>query len=135
MSGWRLHWLAPALLIPAAAIAEQAVRVLDPGEWRFWLAFLFVQGLAGLGWCASSLALSAGWIDSTGGEVAQLERRLKILQGGAICILASNLAYYGGFYGAGWAEIYCFGAAALAAYGGDKFVSPLFSRLTGKISG
>lgn len=108
------------------------MRALDAGSWRFWAAFVAVQGLAGLGWCASSFPLAAGWIDTTGGPVAHLERRLKVLQGIAIAILAGNLAYYGGFYGAGWAEIYCFGAAALAAYGGDKFLTPLLSRLTGK---
>lgn len=131
---WRLTWTAPALLIPAAACAQQAVHALDPGSWRFWAAFGAVQGLAAIGWCASSLARSAGWIDTSGGPVAQLERRLVILQGVAISVLGSNAAYYGGFYGQGWAEIYCFIAAALAAYGGDKFLSPLLSRLTGKVT-
>lgn len=129
---WRFHWIAPALLIPAAAIAEQAVRALDAGSWRFWFAFGAVLVLGGLGWCASSLALAAGWIDTTGGSVAQFERRLKVLQGVAVSILASILAYFGGFYYFGWPEIACFAAAALAAYGGDKFLTPLLSRITGK---
>lgn len=135
MAEWRVTWMAPALLIPAAALAAQAVHALDAGSWRFWFAFGAVQALAGIGWCASSLARIAGWIDPTGGPVAQFERRLAVLQGVAISVLASNAAYYGGFYGQSWPEIYCFIAAALGAYGGDKFLSPLLQRATAMWAG
>lgn len=132
---WRGAWIAPALLIPVGALAEQAVRELDASSWRFWFAFGAVQGLAGIGWCASSLARFAGWIDPTGGPLAQFERRLVVLQGVAISVLASNAAYYGGFYGQSWPEIYCFIGAALGAYGGDKFLSPLLQRATSMWAG
>lgn len=131
----RIWWWFPALVPLAAAAAEQAVRAADPGAPRFWAALAAVQVLALFGYAASSLPQWAGWIDDTGGAVAVLERRLKIVQGLVIAILAGNLAYFGGFYCFAWPEIPCFGAAAMASYGGDRFLSPLLSRLTGRIQG
>lgn len=122
------------MLMPLAAYAaEQAMRALDPGAPRFWWALVAVQILSLVGYAASSLPQWAGWIDDSGGAVAVLERRLKIVQGLAIAILAGNCAYYGGFHYFGMAEVLCFGAAAVAAYGGDRFLSPLLSRLTGRV--
>ena len=47
-------------------------------------------------------------------------------------LFAANIAYYGGYYYTGAAEIASWLAAGIAAFGGDKFVSPLLSRITGK---
>jgi hypothetical protein len=61
--------------------------------------------------------------------VAIAERRLKILQGLVVALLAGNIAYYGGYYYFTLAEIACFIAAAVAAWGGDKFLTPLLQRV------
>lgn len=126
---WWLCMLPPLV----AYAAEQAMRALDPGAARFWWALVAVQVLALVGYAASSLPQWAGWIDDSGGAVAVLERRLKIVQGLVIALLAGDCAYYGGYHYFGMAEVLCFGAAAVAAYGGDKFLSPLLSRLTGRV--
>lgn len=127
-------WGLPALWAPAAAVlAEAGVRTMNFSSAQFWWTLAAVQLLGCFGYGCSSLPQFAGWIDPTGGAVVQLERRLKIMQGVLIALLAGNLAYYGSWY-YNFAEIVCFGAAALAAYGGDKFLTPLLSRLTGKAS-
>lgn len=124
-------WGLPALWAPAAAVlAEAAMRTLEPGTSRFWWTLGVVQVLGLFGYGCSSIPQLAGWIDPTGDVVVRLERRLKIIQGAMIALLAGNLAYYGGYYYGGVVEIGCFGAAALAAYGGDKFLSPLLQRAT-----
>lgn len=127
----RLGWLLVPLAPLAALAAEQAVRSLDPGAPRFWWTMGFVQALVLLGYGCSSLQQWAGWIDDTGGPVTVLERRLRIVQGMLIGLMAGNCAYYGGFYYSGLHEVACFLAAAVGAYGGDKFVSPLVMRLSG----
>lgn len=123
VSSWLL-----ALVPVAAYAAEQAVRNLDASEARFWAALAAVQVLSLVGYASSSLPQWAGWIDDTGGAVAVLERRLKIVQGLVIALLSGNAAYVSGYYYFGLPEIVCFGGAAGAAYGGDKFLSPVLSR-------
>lgn len=127
----RLGWLLVPLAPLWAIAAEQAVRGLDPGAPRFWGAMGVVQLLVLLGYGCSSLPQWAGWIDATGGPIAVLERRLRIVQGMLVGFMAGNCAYYGGFYYFGLPEVPCFVAAAVGAYGGDKFVSPLLVRLSG----
>jgi len=120
---WLLAW------VPLAAYAaELALRAFDPGSERFWAALAAVQVLSLLGYVSSSLPQWAGWIDDTGGAVAILERRLKIIQGLVVAILSGNAAYFAGYHYFAMAEILCFGASAGASYGGDKFLSPLLSR-------
>lgn len=127
-----LRWL-PLLLVPLAAYAgDQAVRTLDAGTWRFWAAFIAVQLLWLLGYAGSSLPEWAKWHDTTGGDIAVAERRLKIIQGMVVAMLAGNIAYYGGHYYLGVAQVACFIGAAAAAWGGDKFLTPILSRITGK---
>lgn len=126
----RTSWLLLVLLgVAGGALAEAAVRVVDPGATRFWIAFAAVQILAVFGYSASSLPEWAKWKDITGGDVAIAERRLKILQGMVVALLAGNIAYYGGYYYFALAEIGCFIGAAVAAWGGDKFLTPLLQRL------
>src|SRR6266850_8221906 len=107
------------------------MRPLD-GSPRFWVAGLVVMVLAFSGYAASSLPEWAKWKDESGDAVAISERRLKIIQGLVIAMLAGNIAYYGGFYYLAIAEVACFIAAAVAAYGGDRFLSPLLTRVTGR---
>jgi hypothetical protein len=124
-----VSWWLLALVPLAAFAADQAVHSIDPGAPRFWVALGAVQVLSLVGYAASSLPQWAGWIKDTGGPVAVLERRLKIVQGMVIALLAGNCAYYGGHHYWGLAEILAFGTAAMASYGGDKFLSPLMSRI------
>lgn len=127
---YRATWWLPFLLLPAAgALAEQAVRSVDASTARFWIAFAAVQLLSVFGYSASSLPEWAKWRDITGGDVAIAERRLRILQGLMVSVLAGNIAYYGGYYYFVLAEIGCFIGAAIAAWGGDKFLTPLLGRL------
>lgn len=128
----RASWVPPLLLPAVAYAAAQATLAVDAGTTRFWVALAAVQVLAAFGYAASSLPQWAQWVDDTGGAVAIIERRLKIVQGLVIALLAGNIAYYGGYYYFAMAEIPCFIAAAVAAYGGDKFLSPLLSRITGR---
>jgi hypothetical protein len=123
------------VLVPIAAYAAEAVtRELDAESWRFWAAFIAVQILWGLGYAGSSLQEWAGWQDKSGGDVAIAERRLKIIQGMVIAALAGNIAYFGGHYYLGVAQVACFIGAAAAAWGGDKFLTPILTRITGRAS-
>lgn len=130
-----LRWLPLALVPLAVAAAEAAVRELDASGVRFWAAFAAVQVLWLLGYAGSSLPQLAKWQDTTGGEVAIAERRLTIIQGVAVAALAGNIAYFGGYYYAGLAQVVCFIGAAAAAWGGDKFLTPILARITGRAQG
>lgn len=127
-----LRWLPPAVLPLAAYATEQAIRILDASAPRFWWAAVAVQVLWLLGYGCSSLPEWAQWKDRTGGDVAVAERRLKIIQRMLLACLAGNVAYYGGYYYFGLAEVGCFLAAAVGAYGGDKFLGVVLSRITGR---
>lgn len=129
---WFLRWL-PLVAVPLAVYAADAVvRTLDASTWRFWGAAFAVQLLWLIGYGASSLPEWAQWRDRTGGDVAIAERRLRIIQRMLLACLAGNVAYYGGYYYYTLAEILCFLAAAVAAYGGDKFLGAVLARITGK---
>lgn len=119
----------PLAAYAAASFSEQA------GTARFWAAAAAVQVLSLFGYAGSALPDWAQWVDDTGGLVAIAERRLKILKGMVLAFLAGNVAYFGGYYLAGAPEIACFIAAAVAAYGGDKFLAPVLGRITGKAAG
>lgn len=120
------------ICMSCALLAHAAVAVFDPTTSRFWAACLAVQVLAVIGFGASSLPSLAGWVDCNGTDVERLERKLNIIRGGIVSLMAANICYYGGYYYMGAAEVGCFMAAAVAAYGGDKFIMPLLSRITGK---
>lgn len=115
----------------AAFVAHAEVAKFDPSETRFWAALGAVQILALIGFGASSLPTFAGWIDESGTSVEKLERKLNIIRGAIVSCMAANICYYGGYYYMGAAEIGCFMGASVAAYGGDKFLAPLLSRITG----
>ncbi len=114
-------------LVPLSVAAEQLVRGFDAGAPRFWAALVAVQFLWAIGYAASSLPVWAKWPDGA------LQDRLTIVQGVVVSGLAGNIAYYGGFYYIGFAEIACFIGSGLAGWGGDKFLTPLLSRLTAAI--
>jgi hypothetical protein len=117
--------------LPAVLAAEQRTRPLD-GSLHFWVAAAVVMLLSFAGYAASSLPEWAKWKDESGDPVAISERRLKIIQGLVLGMLAGNIAYYGALYYLAIAEVACFIGAVVAAYGGDRFLSPLLSRVTGR---
>lgn len=119
------------MVVPVAAFAAEALQKFEPTTMRFWVACLAVQFLNSLGYAASSLPELANWIDDGGTAVERLTRKFKIIRGCCIAALAGNIGYYGGLYYMGVAEVGCFIAAAVCAYGGDKFLTPLLSRITG----
>lgn len=123
-------FVASTLMLPAL-VAYAAVNVFDPTTTRFWVALACVQFIGVMGFCASSLPTFAGWVDSAGTPVEILERRLVILRGLIVAQLAANICYYGGYYYMDITEIGCFIASSVAAYGGDKFLTPLLARITG----
>lgn len=122
-----IRTLSPAWLllfsIPSAYAFEQTTRMMDGGN-RFWITMIAVQFLATLGYVASSLAQWAKWPDGT------LTERLEVVQGFLTSILAGNIAYYAGYYYMAWPEIACFIATAVCGWGGDKFLSPLLTRIS-----
>lgn len=120
-AGWIL-----LLAVNTAIAAEQTTRHME-GDERFWWTLLAVQVLCSMGYAASSLAQWAGWPDGS------LAVRLNIVQGGVTAFLAGNIGFYGAYYYFTLAEVASFIAAAVAAWGGDKFISPILSRITGKI--
>jgi hypothetical protein len=130
LSPWVLLLVLPAVAFAAA----QATLSIDAEAPRFWVALAVVQLVGFFGWSVSSLPDLAQWKDHSGGDVAIAERRLKILQGILMSLFAANLAYYGGYYYSGLAELPSFLAAGLAAFGGDKFVLPLLTRATAALS-
>ena len=110
--------------VPLVALAaEQAVRAFEPGTLRFWVTLGAVQMLWLVGYGASSLPAWAKWPDGT------MQDRLMIVSGVITSGVAGNIAYYGGFYYAGFAEIACFIGTGLAGWGGDKFLTPLLGRV------
>jgi len=117
----------------AFAAADSNARTLS-GDVRFWVALIAVQVLWVAGHAASSLPQWAQWLDDSGEPVVVRERRLKIVQGAIVSGLAGNIAYYGGYYYINLAEVACFISAAIAAYGGDRFLTPILGRITGRIT-
>jgi len=111
---------------PYATAAEQMSRSLI-GDTRFWVVAAAVQVLGVIGYLASSLAQWAKWPDGT------LIERLALVQGSVTALLAANIAFYGGYYYVECPEIVAFIAAAVASWGGDKFISPILVRITGRI--
>ena len=114
-------------VIPLSVAAESLVRSFDPSAPRFWASLAAVQFLWLLGYTASSLPVWAKWPDGA------LADRLTILQGVVVSGLAGNVAYYGGYYHVGFAEVVCFIGAGIAGWGGDKFLTPILQRVNAAI--
>jgi hypothetical protein len=111
---------------PLAAIATEqaAVHALDFGSWRFWVNGAFVLVVALGGWAASSLAQLAQWTEGW-------PARLKVLQGLVTSVMAGVIAYALAVY-AGTPDIPSMVGAALAGWGGEKFLNPLLERFFSK---
>jgi len=114
-------------VVPLSVVAEQLVRAFDPEAPRFWAALAAVQVLWLFGYAASSLPTWAKWPDGA------LADRLSIVQGALVSGLAGNIAYYGGYYYAGFAEVACFIGSGVAGWGGDKFLTPVLDRINAAI--
>lgn len=116
---------AALFLIPAAAFAADRAA-LDLSSARWWAVLGFVQAITLLGYAASSLSQWAGWIDGT------VLVRLQIIQGVAVALLAGNVAYFFALHSANLPEVYALMSSGAGGYGGDKFLTPLLSRVFGK---
>lgn len=115
-------------VVPLSVAAEQLVQAFDPSASRFWAALAAVQVLWLFGYAASSLPVWAKWPDGTVGD------RLTIVQGALVAGLAGNIAYYGGYYYAGFAEVACYIGSGVAGWGGDKFLTPVLQRVNAAIA-
>jgi len=104
------------------------------GEQALVWAFFGVQLVSVAGHAAASLVDWADWADKSGAPVDIARRRLKLLQGLAISLLAGNACYYGSSH-LGVGEIPGLLGSGIAAYGGDRFLTPLLTRLTGRTPG
>lgn len=115
-------------LIPIAAFAaDRAALDLTNGRW--WAILGFVQAITLLGYAASSLSQWAGWIDGT------VLVRLQIIQGVMVAILAGNVAYFTALHSANLPEVYALMSSGAGGYGGDKFLTPLLTRIFGRATG
>jgi hypothetical protein len=116
------------LLAPTAAIAaEVGARTLER-EWAsdtFWWLFGGVQLLWAIGYCSSSLPKWGKWIDGD----ASTADKLAVVAGVLCALLAGNAAYYLGYYEAGLARLYCLLAAAGGGFMGERYLTPLFSKM------
>lgn len=115
-------------LIPAAAFAADRAA-LDLSNARWWAILGFVQIITILGYTASSLSQWAGWIDGT------VLVRLQIIQGVAVALLAGNVAYFCALHSANLPEVYALMSSGAGGYGGDKFLTPVLTRIFGKATG
>lgn len=125
-----MKYLAALLWVPALSYgADNIVSRAFTVDARFWWAHFFVMVLSCAGWAGSSLPKLAGWVDG-------VRQRLEILQGLIVSLISGSFAYYGGFYlltGYGYnpPEVGCFMATILAAWGGDRFLTPLLDTMMG----
>lgn len=123
---WWVLWF-----LPCAALATEEITTAE-GIISALLIFLGVQFVSLVGHGAASLPDWAQWSDQDGTRVEVAARRLKIIQGLLISILAGNISFYGGQYYAGLHEIPGLIGSGMAAYGGDRFLTPILSRITGR---
>ena len=123
-------------LVPMLAYsAEQTARTLegDSTTSAFWYLLLAVQVLSLIGHIASSLGEWAQWHDTSGSQLDIKSRRYRLMQGGAVSILAGNIAYFGGYYLVSIGHIEALISSAMAAWAGDRFLTPLMERFTGRM--
>lgn len=119
--------VAAALAVPVVAFAASATLDTLPVNDRFWGALLAVQFITALGYLASSLPTWARWLD----DEATLEQRLSVISGALTAVLAGNVAYFGALHYMHVAEVGAFISSGVAAWGGDKFLTPILQRIVG----
>lgn len=102
-----------------AVMADQTVKMVDPQNVPA-VTWAWVAGLALAGWFASSAPNLANWVDGTGVEL--LRKRLEVLKGLAVALIAGFIAYLLALV-AGTPNLLAFVGVLLAAYGGDKYMA------------
>lgn len=123
---WWLLWLLPTVVLAAEQVA------LVSGVTEIILIFFGVQLVSVVGHGAASLTDWAQWGDRSGSSVDMYARRLKLVQGLLLSGLAGNAFFYGSQQMADLSEIPALLGAGVAAYGGDRFLTPILTRITGK---
>jgi len=106
----------------AEAGAAQGILKTDP-QGLPWYTWLWVLGVALIGWFASSAPTLAGWIDDGHTETPRelWTRRWGIVGRLAACLAAGLAAFFGGLL-VGTPMVANFLAVLFAAYGGDKYL-------------
>lgn len=107
----------PLLCLAAPVFADQTVKLVDPQAVP-WLTWAWVGGLSFVGWFASSAPKIARWQD----EEDRLEKRLTVMQGLVVSLMAGIIAYLLALY-TGAPNLLGFIAVALAAYAGEKYLA------------
>jgi len=122
------------LTLPGLVIASNHGESIQLSQLVVWaIQFVAVQGISLMAHGASSLTEWAQWKDDSGTPVELATRRLKVIQGLIISILAGNVAYYGiQFTTEKIDEVPSLILAGVAAYGGDRFLTPILQRITGR---
>ena len=123
--------VAAALAVPVVVFAAGDVQNTLPVNDRFWGALLAVQCITALGYFASSLPTWARWLD----DQATMEQRLAVVSGALTAVMAGNVAYFGSLYYMHTAEVSAFISSGVAAWGGDKFLTPILQKIVGSSTG
>jgi len=106
----------------AEAGAAQGILKTDP-QGLPWYTWLWVLGVALIGWFASSAPTLAGWIDDGAQETARelWTRRWGIVGRLAACLAAGLAAFFAGLL-MGTPMVANFLAVLFAAFAGDKYL-------------
>jgi len=118
--------------VPEVAVMSESASAFFNDFVLSALLFFLVQLVCVIGYASASLADWAVWKDSSGTELERTERRLKLIQGFLIGILAGNICYYGGGGYLGADHLTSMIGAGIGAYGGDRVLTPILTRITGK---
>lgn len=122
-----------ALTLPGLVIAADRGEAIQLSQLLVWvIQFIAVQGISLMAHGASSLTEWAQWKDDSGTPVELATRRLKVVQGLMVSIFAGNVAYYGLQVTTQTDDVPSLILAGVAAYGGDKFLTPILARITGR---
>jgi len=118
--------------VPEVAVMSDSASLFFNDVVVSMLLFISVQIICVLGYASASLADWAAWKDSSGTEIERAERRLKLIQGLLIGLMAGNVCYYGGGAYLGTDGLTSMIGAGIGAYGGDRILTPILTRITGK---
>lgn len=117
-------WGVALAFVSLAAFADQTVKLVDPQAVPL-VTWGWVLGLAVGGWFASSAPNLASWSDGEGIEL--LKKRLEVMRGFAVSMIAGFVAYLLALY-SGAPNLLGFIGVLCAAYGGDKYLAPIAER-------
>ncbi len=109
----------------SAAHAAASAPILDPMEVAI-RTYLWVLIYIGLGWAAARLPELAAWGDG------DLGKRLQIIQGMFVSIVAGMVGFFGGRW-AGLPDMGTFICVVVFAYAGTRALDAIFERMLGRV--